>query len=140
MTPLLDVRDLTVTLATARGPARALHGVSLQLARGETLGLIGESGCGKSLTALALMGLLPPGASVGGEIRFDGQPLAQADEATWCGLRGRRLAMVFQEPMTALNPLQTIGDQVRESLRHHRGLSRAAARAEALRALDRVRL
>ena len=137
---LLDVHDLAVTLPTARGPARALHGISLQLSRGETLGMIGESGCGKSLTALALMGLLPPGALVQGRIGFDGQDLAQADDATWCRLRGRRIAMVFQEPMTALNPLQTIGAQVGESLRQHRSLSRIAARAEALRALDRVQL
>lgn len=140
MNLLLDVRDLTVTLATARGPAEALHGVSLQLARGATLGLIGESGCGKSLTALALMGLLPPGARVQGRIGFDGQDLTQAQDADWCRLRGRRIAMVFQEPMTALNPLQTIGAQVGESLRQHRGLSRSEARAEALRALDRVQL
>jgi peptide/nickel transport system ATP-binding protein len=138
--PLLEVRELAVTLATTRGPAEALRGVSLHIGRGDTLGLIGESGCGKSLTALALMGLLPPGATVQGRINFDGQPLAQADEAIWCGLRGRRIAMVFQEPMTALNPLQTIGRQVGESLRRHQGLTAAAARAEALRALDRVQL
>ena len=138
--PLLEVQDLRVTLDTPRGPADALRGLSFSLARGGTLGLIGESGCGKSLTALALMGLLPDGARVSGSIRLDGRELLGLTEDQWCGLRGDRLAMVFQEPMTALNPLHTIGRQVAESLRLHRGQSAAAARAEALRLLDRVQL
>ena len=137
---LLDVRDLHISLPTAQGPAAALRGVSLQMAAGDTLGLIGESGCGKSMTALALMGLLPPGAQLRGSIRFEGQELVGAPEAQWCRLRGDRIAMVFQEPMTALNPLQTIGAQVGEALRLHRGLGRSAARAEALRLLERVQL
>jgi peptide/nickel transport system ATP-binding protein len=137
---LLTVRDLRVTLPTARGPAEALRGVSIALARGQTLGLIGESGCGKSLTALALMGLLPDGARVSGELRFDGQDLTTLAEPAWCRLRGDRIAMVFQEPMTALNPLHTVGRQIAEPLRLHRGLSAAAARAEALRLLERVQL
>ena len=138
--PLLAVQDLRVVLPTAHGPAEALRGVSFQMARGDTLGLIGESGCGKSMTALALMGLLPHGATVSGQIHFEGQALVGAPEPTLCRLRGNRMAMVFQEPMTALNPLQTIGDQVAEALRLHRGLSRRAGRAEALRLLDRVQL
>jgi peptide/nickel transport system ATP-binding protein len=138
--PLLEVSNLRVTLNTARGPADALRDVSFALDRGDTLGLIGESGCGKSITALALMGLLPEGAKVSGSIRLDGQELTALDEAGWCDLRGRRIGMVFQEPMTALNPLHTVGGQVAEPLRVHKGLSAAAARAEALRLLDRVHL
>ena len=138
--PLLEVRDLRVSLRTTHGPAEALRGVNFEMARGDTLGLIGESGCGKSMTALALMGLLPPGAGLAGQIRFEGQELVGAGEPALCRLRGDRIAMVFQEPMTALNPLQTIGAQVAEALRLHRGLSRSAARAEALRLLDRVQL
>jgi len=137
---LLEVTDLHVTLQTARGPADALRGVSFRLARGQTLGLIGESGCGKSITALALMGLLPEGAQVRGSMRFDGRELATLPEADYCKLRGDRIGMVFQEPMTALNPLHTVGRQIAESLRLHRGMGRAAARAEALRLLERVQL
>ena len=140
MPELLTVTDLRVTLDTARGPAEALRGVSLQLQRGQTLGLIGESGCGKSITALALMGLLPEGARVAGSIRFEGRELTTLDEAALCRLRGDRIGMVFQEPMTALNPLHTVGRQIAESLRLHRGLSGAAARAQALRLLERVQL
>jgi peptide/nickel transport system ATP-binding protein len=137
---LLDVQGLRVSLNTPRGPAEALRGVSFQLARGQTLGLIGESGCGKSITALALMGLLPEGAAVSGSIRFDGRELLGLPEDDWCRLRGNRLAMVFQEPMSALNPLHPIGRQISESLRLHKGLDAGAARAEALRLLDRVQL
>ena len=137
---LLDVTDLRVSLATARGQVDVLRGVSFALDRGETLGLIGESGCGKSITALALMGLLPEGARVSGSIRFDARELAALAEPDWCRLRGARIAMVFQEPMSALNPVHTIGRQIAEPLRLHRKLSAQAARAEALRLLDRVRL
>jgi peptide/nickel transport system ATP-binding protein len=137
---LLDVTDLRVSLATARGQVDVLRGVSFALDRGETLGLIGESGCGKSITALALMGLLPEGARVSGSIRFDARELAALAEPDWCRLRGARIAMVFQEPMSALNPLHTIGRQIAEPLRLHRKLSAQAARAEALRLLERVRL
>ncbi len=137
---MLDVRDLRVVLPTARGPAAALRGVSFALGAGEKLGLIGESGCGKSLTALALMGLLPEGAQVEGSIRLAGQELVGLPDEAMARLRGDRLAMVFQEPMTALNPLHTIGAQVAEPLRLHRGLDRSAARTEALRLLDRVKL
>ena len=138
--PLLEVSDLRVTLATARGPADALRGVSFTLERGATLGLIGESGCGKSMTALALMGLLPEGATVSGSMRFDGRELSTLDEDALCALRGDRIAMVFQEPMTALNPLHPIGRQIAEPLRLHRGMDGAAARAEALRLMERVQL
>ncbi len=141
--PLLEVTDLHLTLPganLAQGALAALRGVSLRLDAGQTLGLIGESGCGKSLTALAVMGLLPEGAQVRGSIRFDGQELTTLDEPALCRLRGHRIGMVFQEPMTALNPLHTIGRQVAEPLRLHLGLGAAAARAQALRLLDRVQL
>jgi peptide/nickel transport system ATP-binding protein len=140
MRALLDVSDLRVTLATAHGRTEALRGVSFTLERGATLGLIGESGCGKSMTALALMGLLPDGATVAGSIRFDGRELTAMDDDALCALRGDRIAMVFQEPMTALNPLHPIGRQIAEPLRLHRGLDAAAARAQALRLLDRVQV
>ena len=139
-TPLLEVNHLRVRLNTARGSAEALRGIDFALERGATLGLIGESGCGKSMTALALMGLLPAGAEVSGSIRLNGQELVGLNDASLCALRGNRIGMVFQEPMTALNPLHTIGDQVAEPLRVHCGIGRTPARAEALRLLDRVRL
>jgi peptide/nickel transport system ATP-binding protein len=138
--PLLAVEDLRVTLPTARGPADAVRGVGFSLARGETLGLIGESGCGKSVTALALMGLLPEGAAVRGSVRFAGRELVGLSDRALCAMRGDRIGMVFQEPMTSLNPLHTVGRQVAEPLRLHRGLDAAAARAEAIRLLDRVGL
>ena len=137
---MLKVTDLRVTLNTARGPAEALRGVDLQLERGATLGLIGESGCGKSMTAMAVMGLLPAGALVSGSIKLNGQELVGLGDAAMCRLRGNRIGMVFQEPMTALNPLHTVGDQIAEPLRLHKGLTRSAARAEALRLLERVQL
>jgi peptide/nickel transport system ATP-binding protein len=138
--PLLAVDDLQITLPTAQGMKRLVHGVSFTLDRGQTLGLMGESGSGKSLTALAMMGLLPEGAEVGGSLQWNGSELLQGDEAGWCALRGRRLAMVFQEPTRALNPLQPIGRQVSEALLQHRLCSRREARAQALRLLDRVQL
>jgi len=138
--PMLEVKSLQVSLPGPRGTARALRGIDFELARGDTVGLIGESGCGKSMTALALMGLLPQGAVIDGSIRFDGQELVGLPDAALCELRGQRIGMIFQEPMTALNPLHRIGDQVAEPLRQHRGMGRTEARAEALRLLERVRL
>lgn len=135
---LLDVRDLRIELQTHRGPAIAVLNVGFSLARGDTLGLVGESGCGKSLTALALMGLLPEGARVSGSIRLDGQELLGLDEKGWSALRGNRIGMVFQEPMTALNPVHPVARQVAEPLRLHRGLSARQAREEAIALLDRV--
>jgi peptide/nickel transport system ATP-binding protein len=138
--PLLSVNNLRVTLQTARGAVDALRGISFAIERGETVGLIGESGCGKSMTALALMGLLPERASISGSILLDGGELVGLPEDEWCKLRGARIAMVFQEPMSALNPLHTIGRQIAEPLRLHKTLSASSARAEALRLLERVRL
>ena len=133
---LLEVSNLRIRLQTHRGPADAVRGVSFSLARGETLGLIGESGCGKSITAMSLMGLLPESAQVTGSIRFDGQELVGRTDAQMCKMRGNRIGMVFQEPMTALNPVHTIGRQVAEPLRLHRGMNAAAARTEAIALLD----
>ena len=135
---LLEVNGLEVVLDTPNGPARAVRGVGFALDRGETLGIVGESGCGKTMTALALMGLLPEGARVEGEIRFDGTDLLAGSEDAWCRIRGNRIAMVFQEPMSSLNPLHTVGRQVAESLIVHRGLGRGGARREAQRLLERV--
>ena len=137
---LLSVQDLRVRLRGPQGPVEAVRGVDLELAAGETLGLIGESGCGKSLTAMALMGLLPEGAATTGRVLFQGRDLLAARERELAALRGRRIAMVFQEPMTALNPLHRVGRQVAEPLRRHLGWDAGAAQAEALRLLDRVGL
>ena len=135
---LLEVNDLNIHLRTRRGQVRAVRNLSFSLERGQTLGLVGESGCGKSISALALMGLLPEQAGVTGSLRLNGQELLGLPEAQLCRIRGNRIAMVFQEPMTALNPVHTIGDQVAEPLRLHRGVSRAAARIQAASLLERV--
>ena len=136
--PLLEVTDLHVQLPTRRGWAAVLRGISFTLERGDTLGLIGESGSGKSMVALALMGLLPDGARTSGSIRLNGQELLGLPDKALCQLRGQRIAMVFQEPMTALNPLHRIGRQVAEPLRLHQGLSARAAQQQALALLERV--
>ncbi|MBP7564835.1 MAG: ABC transporter ATP-binding protein [Burkholderiaceae bacterium] len=136
--PLLEVDDLGIRLQTPRGAADAVRGASFSLERGQTLGLIGESGCGKSITAMAIMGLLPENAQVRGSIRFDEQELLGLPDRRMDHVRGNRVAMIFQEPMTALNPVHTIGRQVAEPLRLHRGLSARAARDEAIGLLDRV--
>ena len=135
---LLEVSRLEVVLDTPNGPGRAVRGVDLALERGETLGIVGESGCGKTMTALALMGLLPEGARVEGRIRFDGVDLLAGSEHDWCRIRGNRIAMVFQEPMSSLNPLHPVGRQVAESLILHRRLSRTDARRESQQLLDLV--
>jgi peptide/nickel transport system ATP-binding protein len=138
--PLLQVQDLQVELNAANGPVRALQGVSFRLNAGQSLGLIGESGCGKSLTALAIMGLLPDGVRVQGSIRLgDVELLGQSDQAL-SRLRGNRMAMIFQEPMTALNPLHTVGQQIAEPLRLHRGLDAKSARKRAIELLEKVEI
>ena len=138
LAPLLQVEHLSVQLQTPRGPALAVRDVGFSLRRGETLGLIGESGCGKSMTALALLGLLPENAVTTGSIRLNGQQLVGLDDKALCKLRGNRIGMIFQEPMTALNPVHTVGDQVAEPLRLHRGVARVDARKQAITLLDRV--
>ena len=140
--PLLDVQDLRVAFAGDRGQTtRAVDHVSFSLARGRTLGLVGESGCGKSVTALSILRLLPKDtARVSGQIRFDGRDLLSLPEPAMRDLRGNRLAMIFQEPMTSLNPAYTVGDQIGEALVRHRGLGRKEARREAIGLLERVRI
>jgi oligopeptide/dipeptide ABC transporter ATP-binding protein len=139
---LLEVRNLRVHFASPQGPSvRAVAGVDFFLKPGETLGLVGESGCGKTVTAMSILRLLPsPPAVVTGEISFLGEDLVGAPESRMREMRGNRIAMVFQEPMTALNPVLTIGEQVAEGLRLHRGLSHREAWQEAARALARVGL
>ena len=137
-TPFLQVSNLDVVLRTQRGPAQAVRDVGFSLERGQTLGLVGESGCGKSITALALMGLLPENALATGSICLDGDELIGKTDAQLCRIRGNRIGMIFQEPMTALNPVHSIGRQVAEPLRLHRNLSGAEARKEAIVLLDRV--
>jgi peptide/nickel transport system ATP-binding protein len=136
MSAILEIEALRVRFGAAAEPVR---GVSLALARGETHCLVGESGCGKSLTALSVMNLLPRGAArSAGALRFDGQDLLGLSGRQMARLCGDRLAMIFQEPMTSLNPAYTIGSQMSEVLRRHRGLSRAAARERAAAMLARV--
>lgn len=135
---LLDVKNLNITLQTAMGEARAVRDLNITLQKGETLGIVGESGCGKSMTALALMGLLPENATTSGELLLSGEDLLKKSEKEMCTIRGNRMAMIFQEPMTSLNPVHTVGRQIMEPLRLHRGLSKAAAYEEAVRLLDRV--
>jgi oligopeptide/dipeptide ABC transporter ATP-binding protein len=138
--PLLEVRDLRVAFAGEGGELPAVRGVSLRLEPGETLALVGESGCGKSVTALALMRLLDPGARVSGTLRFRGQDLAGLGEEGIRRIRGAEIGMIFQEPMTSLNPVFRIGDQIGEVLELHRGLGREAARRAAAELLARVRI
>jgi peptide/nickel transport system ATP-binding protein len=137
---LLRIEGLTVDLVTARGPARAVRGVDFTLARGETLGIVGESGCGKSVTALALMGLLPDGARIGGRVLLDDRDLVALPDEEMQKIRGGRLAMIFQEPMTSLNPVHRVGRQIAEALALHRNMRGAEARAEVIRLMDRVHL
>jgi len=137
---LLSVRDLTVEFATEAGIVRAVDGVSFDLRAGEILALVGESGCGKSATALALLRLIadPPGRITGGSIRFRNIDLLQADEATVRDIRGNRIAMIFQEPMTSLNPVYTVGRQLGEQLELHRNLSGESLLSKCLALLESV--
>ena len=138
---LLEIDSLRVSFATARGEARAVDGVSLSVRAGETLCVVGESGCGKSVTALSVMGLVPsPPATLGGSIRFEGRELLGLNRTQWSDLRGNRIAMIFQEPMTSLNPAFTVGTQLTEALMRHRAMSRSQAREAAITMLARVRI
>src|SRR5919206_104300 len=139
MPHLLEVKNLQTHFQTRAGLVRAVDGVSFQLDRGELLGLVGESGCGKSVTALSLMRLVaPPGRIVGGEVLFDGVDLLQLPEARMREIRGDDIAMIFQDPMTSLNPVYTVGEQIAEALRLHRGLNRKQAREAAVAAMREV--
>ena len=138
--PLLSIEDLVVEFRADGGAIRAVDGLTLAVSPGERVGLVGESGCGKSVTALALLGLVPspPGRIAGGRVLFDGRDLTALPEAEMRRVRGAGIAMIFQEPMTALNPVFTIGSQMTEVLRRQRRLSAKAARADAIEWLDRV--
>ena len=140
MATLLEVRDLKTYFFTQAGVVKAVDGVSYDLAEGETLGLVGESGCGKSVSALSIMRLIPdpPGKTVGGEVIFDGQDLLKLPDSQMRRVRGKQIAMVFQEPMTSLNPVLSIARQLTESLELHLGMSKTEARREAVRRLAQV--
>jgi oligopeptide/dipeptide ABC transporter ATP-binding protein len=139
MPHLLEVRNLQTHFPTRAGLVRAVDGVSFHVERGELLSIVGESGCGKSITALSVMRLVAkPGKIVGGEISFDGEDLLAASQERMRAIRGDDIAMIFQDPMTSLNPVYTIGEQVAEALRLHRGLSRAAAREATIEAMKEV--
>lgn len=139
--PLLELDRVGVALPNgAGGLTPILSDVSVALPRGTVLGIVGESGSGKSLLALAVMGLLPPGAVVTGAIRLDGRDLVPLGEEERCGVRGQRIGMIFQEPLTALNPSMRVGDQIAEGIVWHRGCTWATARREAVRLLDQVRI
>lgn len=136
MRPLLEVSDLSLTIHGVE----ILRRVSFELNVGQTLGLVGESGSGKSMTALSVMRLLPPGARLTGSLKFDGQDIISNDDTAMCALRGSRISMAFQEPMTALNPLQSIGSQVAETFLKHENMSRREAHTRAAAVLERVGL
>ena len=141
MAPLLSVESLRTQFATSAGVVRAVDGLSFAIDRGEVLGLVGESGCGKSVTSLSIMRLVPPpGAIVGGRIRLDGDDLLDKDAEAMRRVRGARIGMVFQEPMTSLNPVFTIGDQIAAAVLAHAGGSRRAAWECAVEMLDHVQV
>jgi|SRR5581483_6909120 len=137
--PLLAVEGLEVRFWTNRGTVHAVNGVSFEIAPGETLGIVGESGCGKSVTSLAILGLLPrAGRATAGSARLEGRELLALSDRELRSVRGREVAMIFQDPMTSLNPVLTIGRQIREALEAHFGLDRGAADARAADLLDQV--
>ncbi len=137
--PLLSVRDLIVEFPTRRGTLRALDGVSFEIAPGEVLGMVGESGAGKSITGSAIIGLIaPPGRIAGGEIRLKGERIDRLAPEALRRIRGRRIGMVFQDPLTSLNPLYTVARQITETIRTHLPVSEAEARQRAIALLDRV--
>ena len=139
MEHLLEIKDLRTHFLTRAGLVKAVNGVSFSLDNGELLGLVGESGCGKSITALSIMRLIaPPGKIVGGKILFDGKDLLKLSDKEMRDIRGDDIAMIFQDPMTSLNPVFTIGEQIAEALRLHRKLTRKQAREAAIEAMREV--
>src|ERR671910_294424 len=139
MAHLLEVRNLQTHFPTRAGLVRAVDGVSFHLDGGELLGLVGESGCGKSITALSVMRLVaPPGKIVAGEITFDGKNLLTLSDSEMRQIRGDDIAMIFQDPMTSLNPVYTVGEQIAEALRLHRKLDKKDAWDEAIEAMKEV--
>ncbi|GAA3093503.1 ABC transporter ATP-binding protein [Nonomuraea salmonea] len=140
MSELLEVEDLTVTFPTTRGPVDVVRNVSFTVGRDETVGIVGESGSGKSMTSLAVMGLLPKGARTSGSIRLDGAELLGRPERELRRIRGDQMSMIFQDPLSSLNPYYTVGLQIEEMYRAHRDRSRKAARQVAVDALAQVGL
>jgi oligopeptide/dipeptide ABC transporter ATP-binding protein len=139
MTPLLDINDLQTHFTTRAGLVKSVDGVSFSIGEGELLGLVGESGCGKSITALSIMRLIsPPGKIVGGSIRFKGEELTTASGERMRQIRGDDIAMIFQDPMTSLNPVYTVGEQIAEALRLHKKLDRKSAWDAAVDAMREV--
>jgi oligopeptide/dipeptide ABC transporter ATP-binding protein len=140
--PLLSVCNLTVEFTIRGGVVPVIDDLSFELAAGETLSLVGESGCGKSMTALAIMGLIPspPGVISAGSIILQGEDLIQASDTRLREIRGNEVSMVFQEPMTSLNPVYTVGEQIAETLRRHQGLTRSQAQAQAIQMIDAVQI
>ncbi|MBH1974339.1 MAG: ATP-binding cassette domain-containing protein [Rhodobacteraceae bacterium] len=137
---LLEIKDLGVSFATGDGTVNAVNGVSFTLNRGDTLGIVGESGSGKSQLAFAIMGLLAKNGTARGSAKFDGQEILNAPPPVINAIRSNHIAMVFQDPMTALNPYMRVSDQMAESLMHHKGMSKSQAVAECIRMLDAVKI
>ena len=129
----LDIKDLTIHYITDEGVVKAVNGIDLSLEKGDTLGLVGETGAGKTTTALAIMGLVPnpPGKVVNGEILFEGEDLLQTSQADMRKIRGAKISMIFQDPMTALNPVLTVGEQICEVIHLHQNIPRKIGRAHA---------
>jgi peptide/nickel transport system ATP-binding protein/oligopeptide transport system ATP-binding protein len=136
--PLLEVRNLTVSFPGPEGPVHIVRGLDYKIPRGETLGIVGESGCGKTMTSLALLGLVAGSGTVGGAIDFDGRDLAKFNQRQWQQVRGREIAMIFQEPMTAMNPVMPVGRQIAEVLIKHEKLNKTAAHGRAVDLLAQV--
>ncbi len=139
---LLQVKDLVTSFKTDRGIIRAVDGISFNIKKGQTVGLVGESGCGKSVTSLSILRLIqsPPGFVERGSINFDGKNILDFDDAGMRSIRGNRISMIFQEPMTSLNPVFTIGDQIGEVFRIHQGMNRKQARAKSIDMLRLVKI
>jgi oligopeptide/dipeptide ABC transporter ATP-binding protein len=138
---LLEIEKLSVIFDTEAGKAQAVDGLSIQLEKGTVLGLVGESGCGKSISALSILRLVPPpGRIVGGKVSFDGQDLLSLPESKMRTIRGNQIALIPQDPMTSLNPVYTVGDQIMEAIELHQNVARKEARARAIEVLDRVRI
>src|ERR1043166_5812177 len=142
MAELLQIKNLRTSFFTPEGEVRAVDGVSFEIAEGKTLGLVGESGCGKSVTSLSIMRLIPnpPGQIVGGEILYRGRDLLKLNKEEMRKIRGNEISMIFQEPMTSLNPVFTVGNQIGEAIRLHQGLSKRETRAKTIEMLRLVKI
>ena len=141
MDKLLEIRDLHTSFFTHVGEVKAVRGVNIDLYQGEAIGIVGESGCGKSVTSLSIMGLVPsPGKVIKGEIYFNGEDLLKKSEKEMQKIRGNKIAMIFQDPMTSINPVYTIGDHLMEPLRTHKNMDKNAAREKAIGLLKEVRI